>query len=306
MTALVTPFRNNAIDEEAYRAFIEWQIAEGIHGLVPCGTTGESATLTHAEHERVIEICIDQAAGRVPVLAGSGSNNTAEAIALTKFAQKAGADGALLITPYYNKPTQEGLYDHYSAVAKAVDLPLVPYNVPGRTGCNLLPPVALRLANEFPHICGIKEATGNMVQGTEILREAPARFSVLSGDDLTAFPLISLGARGLISVTSNIMPSRVVALCNEALSGNFELARKLHDELFPVSQAMFMVSNPIPVKTALAMLGRMTSEMRLPLCQMEPEQHEKLRTILVTAGILPDPEATESAEDAEEVTEQKE
>lgn len=296
MTALVTPFKNNAIDEEAYRAFIEWQIAEGIHGLVPCGTTGESATLTHAEHERVIEICIDQAAGRVPVLAGAGSNNTSEAIALTKFAQKAGADGALLITPYYNKPTQQGLYEHYSAIANSVDLPLIPYNVPGRTGCNMLPPVVARLAKEFPHIAGIKEATGSMIQGSELLESCPVRFSVLSGDDLTAFPLIALGAKGVISVTSNIVPSRVVSLCNEALSGNMELARAYHHQLFPLSQAMFMASNPIPVKTALAMMGKMTSEMRLPLCQMEPEKQEELRRILIGNGILPAPETGETAQ----------
>ena len=297
MTALVTPFKNNAVDEEAYRAFIEWQIAEGIHGLVPCGTTGESATLSHAEHERVIEICIDQAAGRVPVLAGAGSNNTSEAIALTMFAKKAGADGALLITPYYNKPTQEGLYEHYSAIAKAVDLPLVPYNVPGRTGCNMLPPVISRLAKEFSHIVGIKEATGSMVQASEILESCPNRFSVLSGDDLTAFPLIAMGARGLISVTSNIVPSRVVAMCNEAMTCNMELARKYHHELFPLSQAMFMVSNPIPVKTALAMMGKMTDEMRLPLCAMSEEQQADLRKILEKYDLVEIPPAPEAKEE---------
>ncbi len=290
MTALVTPFRNNTIDEEAYRGFIEWQIDSGIHGLVPCGTTGESATLTHAEHERVIEICIDQAAGRVPVLAGAGSNNTAEAIALTKFAKSAGADGALLITPYYNKPTQEGLYEHYKAVATAVDLPLVPYNVPGRTGCNLLPPVIARLAREFPdQIVGLKAATGDMKQGSETLEQCPARFCVLSGDDLTAFPLIALGARGVISVTSNIAPDRVVAMCNAAIAGKMDTARDLHHRLFPLSQAMFMVSNPIPVKTALSMLGRMGSEMRLPLCPMNESQQAALRQILIDQQLLAEP-----------------
>jgi len=193
LTALVTPFRNNALDEEAYRAFIEHQISEGIHGLVPCGTTGESATLTHEEHERVIEICIDQVKGRVPVLAGAGSNNTMEAIRLTKFAQKAGADGALLITPYYNKPTQEGLYQHFKAIAQAVDMPLVPYNVPGRTGCNLLPATLARMARDFPNIVGVKEATGDLVQGSRVLESCPENFSVLSGDDFTALPLMALG-----------------------------------------------------------------------------------------------------------------
>lgn len=208
LTALVTPFRNNSLDEATYRAFIEHQINAGIHGLVPCGTTGESATLSHEEHERVIEICIDQAKGRVPVLAGAGSNNTTEAIRLARFAKKAGADGALLITPYYNKPTQEGLYQHYKAIAKAVDLPLVPYNVPGRTGCNLLPPTLARLAHDFSNIVGVKEATGDMSQASRILESCPEGFCVLSGDDFTALPLMALGGKGVISVTSNVAPDR--------------------------------------------------------------------------------------------------
>ena len=286
MTAMVTPFKNKAIDEEAFRAFIEWQISEGIHGLVPCGTTGESATLSHAEHEQVIEICIDQVAGRIPVLAGAGSNNTEEAIALTKFAQKAGADGALLITPYYNKPTQEGLYRHYKAIATAVDFPLVPYNVPGRTGCNMLPPTVAKLAEEFPNICGIKEATGDMAQASMVLESVPARFSLLSGDDLTAFPAIMLGGRGVISVTSNIAPARVVAMCNACMSGDVVKARELHHALFPLNKAMFMVSNPIPVKTALNMMGKMSSEMRLPLCEMNEEEQKKLTDILKEQGII--------------------
>lgn len=287
MTALVTPFKANAVDEEAFRALIEWQISEGIHGLVPCGTTGESATMSHAEHQRVIEICIDQAAGRVPVLAGAGSNNTAEAISLTRFAKSAGADGALLITPYYNKPTQEGLYEHYKAIAQAVDLPLVPYNVPGRTGCNMLPPVVAKLAKEFPHIVGLKAATGDMRQGSETIAACPARFSVLSGDDFTAFPLICLGAKGLISVTSNIAPAKVVSMCNAAVAANIEEAAKIHYELLPLHAALFMVSNPIPVKTALAMMGKMTPELRLPLCPMSAEKQAELRQVLIEQGLLP-------------------
>lgn len=292
MTALVTPFKDNAIDEEGYRAFIEWQIAEGIHGLVPCGTTGESATLSHAEHERVIEICIDQAAGRVPVLAGAGSNNTSEAISLAKFAKNAGADGALLITPYYNKPTQDGLYEHYKAIAKAVDLPLVPYNVPGRTGCNMLPPVVARLAREFSHIVAIKEATGNLCQASEILEACPSRFGLLSGDDLTAFPLMTLGGCGVISVTSNIAPGRVVAMSNAAISGDVAKGRELHHSLYPLSRAMFMVSNPIPVKTALNMMGKMSDELRLPLWPMTEEEKSSLRTVLVECGVLPEANPT--------------
>lgn len=286
MTALVTPFKNNTVDEETYRAFIERQITEGIHGLVPCGTTGESATLSHEEHERVIEICIDQAKGRVPVLAGAGSNNTSEAICLALFAKKAGADGALLITPYYNKPTQEGLYLHFKAIAETVDLPLVLYNVPGRTGCNMLPPVLSRLARDFSNIVGVKEATGDMVQGSETLEACPESFSVLSGDDLTALPLMALGGRGVISVTSNLVPGRVAAMCNAFAEGDPAGAARLHHELFPLHQAMFMESNPIPAKTALALMGRMESEMRLPLCPMSESGKARLIEVLHRQGLL--------------------
>lgn len=286
LTALVTPFKNNTVDEEAYRAFIERQITEGIHGLVPCGTTGESATLSHEEHERVIEICIDQAKGRVPVLAGAGSNNTSEAIRLALFAKKAGADGALLITPYYNKPTQEGLYQHFKAIAEAVDLPLVPYNVPGRTGCNMLPPVLSRLAHDFSHIVGVKEATGDMVQGSLVLESCPTDFSVLSGDDLTALPLMALGGKGVISVTSNLAPGRVAAVWNAFASGDLAGAARLHHELLPLHQVMFVESNPIPVKTALALMGQMTDEMRLPLCPMSESGKAKLIEVLRQQGLL--------------------
>ena len=286
MTALVTPFKNNTVAEETYRAFIERQNTEGIHGLVPCGTTGESATLSHEEHERVIEICIDQAKGRVPVLAGAGSNNTSEAIRLALFAKKAGADGALLITPYYNKPTQEGLYLHFKAIAETVDLPLVLYNVPGRTGCNMLPPVLSRLARDFSNIVGVKEATGDMVQGSETLEACPESFSVLSGDDLTALPLMALGGRGVISVTSNLVPGRVAAMCNAFAKGDPAGAARLHHELFPLHQAMFMESNPIPAKTALALMGRMESEMRLPLCPMSESGKARLIEVLRRQGLL--------------------
>ena len=277
MTALVTPFKNGVIDEEAYRKLIDWQIEQGIQGLVPCGTTGESATLTHEEHERVIEICIEQAAGRVPVLAGAGSNNTAEAIRLVRFAKNAGADGALLITPYYNKPTQEGLYQHYGAIARAVDLPLVPYNVPGRTGCNLLPATLARLAKDFPTIVGVKEATGDMAQASLTIESCPKEFSLLSGDDFTALPLMSIGGTGLISVTSNIVPDKVSQMCKAAAKGDFTAARKIHHEIFDLHHAMFMVTNPIPVKTALALMGRMDMEMRLPLWPMQDADREKLQ-----------------------------
>ena len=286
LTALVTPFKNGAVDEAAYREFIEFQISEGIHGLVPCGTTGESATLSHEEHERVIEICIDQVKGRVPVLAGAGSNNTIEAIRLTRFAQKAGAAGALLITPYYNKPTQEGLYRHFKAIAEAVDMPLVPYNVPGRTGTNLLPATLSRLAHEFPNIVGVKEATGDMRQCSLIMEQCPKGFSLLSGDDFTALPLMSIGGSGVISVTSNIVPGKVAAMYNAFAKGDIATAMGIHHDLFVLHQAMFMESNPIPVKTALALMGRMTDEMRLPLCPLTDEHLERLKNVLASKGLL--------------------
>ncbi len=286
ITALVTPFKNGKMDEPAYRALIEHQIEAGIHGLVPCGSTGESATLSMAEHEEVIEICIDQVKGRVPVLAGAGSNNTVEAISLTQSAQKAGADGALLLTPYYNKPTQEGLYQHYGAIAKAVDIPLVPYNVPGRTGCNMLPPVVGRLAKDFPQIVGIKEATGDLVQGCEVIEACPENFLVLSGDDLTALPLILMGGAGVISVSSNIIPEKMVAMYNAYKNGDIKKAVSIHHELLPLHRAMFIETNPQPVKTALALMGQMEADLRLPLCAMSKENTDKLSSILKAFQLL--------------------
>lgn len=285
-TALVTPFKDGTIDEEGFRQFIEWQIEQGINGLVPCGTTGESATLTHSEHERAIEICIHQAKGRVCVLAGAGSNNTAEAIRLTQFAKKAGADGALLITPYYNKPTQEGLYQHFKAIAKEVALPLVPYNVPGRTGCNLLPSTLGRLANELPTIVGVKEATGDLTQVSEVLECCPTGFQVLSGDDFTVLPLLAIGGSGVISVTSNVAPAKMAGLCKAFAAGNIPLARQLHFELAPLNRAMFLETNPLPVKTALAMMGRMANDFRLPLCALSTANTEKLRAVLQQTGLV--------------------
>lgn len=286
ITALVTPFKNGKIDEPAYRALIEHQIKAGIHGLVPCGSTGESATLSMAEHEQVIEICIDQVKGRVPVLAGAGSNNTVEAIALTKFAKTAGASGALLLTPYYNKPTQEGLYQHYSAIAQAVDIPLVPYNVPGRTGCNMLPPVVGRLAKDFKQIVGIKEATGDLVQGCEVIEACPEDFLVLSGDDLTALPLILMGGAGVISVSSNIVPEKMVEMYTAYKDGDLQRAVKIHHSLVPLHRAMFIETNPQPVKTALALMGQMEADLRLPLCSMSQEHTDFLKKVLKDYQLL--------------------
>lgn len=286
LTAIVTPFRNGKVDEDAYRALIDWQIAEGVSGLVPCGTTGESATLSHEEHQRVIKICVEQVRGRVKVLAGSGSNNTLEAIHLTRFAREAGADGALLITPYYNKPTQEGLYRHYAAIAREVEgFPLVAYNVPGRTGCNMLPPTVGRLAKEFPNFAGIKEATGSMVQGSEVLEACPDSFCVLSGDDFTALTLWALGGCGLISVTANILPRAMSDMWNAFSRGDIRKAAAMHHALFPVHHAMFLESNPIPVKTSLALMGRIDDEMRLPLSPLSEAHRDELLTVLRQAGL---------------------
>ena len=212
ITALLTPFKNGTIDEEAYRAHIEWQIEQGVNGVVPCGTTGESATMSHAEHESAIRICIDQVKGRVPVIAGAGSNNTVEAISLTRFAKKAGADAALLISPYYNKPTQEGIFQHFKAINDEVALPMFVYNVPGRTGSNVLPATQARMARELEHVIGCKEATANLVQISNILEQCPEDYILLSGDDFTVLPTYAVGGKGVISVTANVLPDMMSAL----------------------------------------------------------------------------------------------
>lgn len=275
-TALVTPFRNGRVDEERYRELVEWQIAEGIDGLVPCGTTGESATLTHEEHERVITICIDQAKKRVPVIAGAGSNNTKEAIRLTAFAKEAGADAALHITPYYNKPTQQGLFEHFKAIGNAVDLPLLVYNVPGRTSVNVAAPTMGRIYKEIANVVGAKEATGDMTHVSNILEACDDRFELLSGDDFTVLTSLVLGGCGVISVVSNLLPKKMARLCAAFREGKLEEARTLHYEMMPLSRACFIETNPIPVKTALAKMGKMDIEMRLPLVPMAPENEKKL------------------------------
>lgn len=285
-TALVTPFTNGEVDEEAYRRHIEWQIEQGIDGLVPCGTTGESATLSHAEHGKVIRICVEQVNKRVPVLAGAGSNNTREAIELTRYAKDAGADGALLITPYYNKPTQEGLVAHFKAIAKDVPMPFVVYNVPGRTALNLLPATVARMAREIPEVIGIKEATGDLKQGSEVVEFCPKGFTVLSGDDFTVLPLLAVGGQGVISVVSNVMPAQMAGMCKAYFAGDMATAQKLHYEMNPVSRAMFFETNPVPVKTALDMMGRMPFAVRLPLVEMLPANRDKLAAVLKDAGLV--------------------
>lgn len=285
-TALVTPFRNGKVDEETYRAFVEWQIGEGIDGLVPCGTTGESATLTHQEHEEVIRICIDQAKKRVPVIAGAGSNNTAEAIRLTKFAKEAGADAALHITPYYNKPTQQGLFEHFKAIGEAVDLPIIVYNVPGRTSVSISPATMARMYKEIPNVVGIKEATGDMAHVSDVIEFAGQGLDTLSGDDFTVLPLLALGGTGVISVVSNLLPRKMAAMCAAWRAGDVAKARALHYEMMPISRACFVETNPIPVKTALAKMGKMGMEMRLPLVPMQLENEKLLDKALRDLSLI--------------------
>jgi len=285
-TALVTPYKNNNIDEEAYRAHIEWQLEQGIDGVVPCGTTGESATLTHEEHKRVISICVDQVKGRVPVIAGAGSNCTSEAADLTRHAKEAGADAALLITPYYNKPTPEGLVAHFKAIASEVSIPFFIYNVPGRTSLNVLPWTVARIFNEIPEAIGIKEATGDLKQVSEVVEACGPDLIVLSGDDFTILPLMSVGGHGVISVVSNIIPAKVHFMCRAYAEKDLEQAKKLHFDMAPLCRAMFLETNPIPVKTALFMMGKMNKEFRLPLVPMLPENEERLKHVLVAGGLL--------------------
>jgi len=285
-TALVTPFSNGQLDEDAYRKLIEWQIQSGINGVVPCGTTGESATMSHDEHKRVIRICVDQVKGRVPVLAGAGSNNTAEAVELTRFAKEAGADGALLITPYYNKPTQEGLYQHFKRIASEVSMPFIVYNVPGRTSVNLLPTTVARLNKDIPDVIGIKEATGDLNQVSQVLEYCGPDFQVLSGDDFTVLPLLSVGGCGVISVVSNILPDKMSGLCSAWFAGDLQRARELHFLLASFSRMMFIETNPIPAKTALSLMGRIRLEMRLPLTPLSPANAETLQAFLADKGLI--------------------
>jgi 4-hydroxy-tetrahydrodipicolinate synthase len=284
--ALLTPFKNGTIDEEAYRAHIEWLLEQGVNGMVPCGTTGESATMTHEEHESAIRICIDQVKGRVPVIAGSGSNNTVEAISLTRFAKNAGADAALLISPYYNKPTQEGIFRHFKAVNDEVSLPMFVYNVPGRTGSNILPATMARMARELEHVIGCKEATANLTQISDIIEQCPEEFTLLSGDDFTVLPTYAVGGKGVISVTANVLPGMMSALTAACERGDYGEARRLHYALEPMNRAMFAESNPIPCKTALSLMGRMSGDFRLPLCPASEKTVVLLQDLLKTYGCL--------------------
>ncbi len=279
LSAIVTPFRDGEVDERALRDHIEWQIQSGVDGIVPCGSTGESATLTHEEHDRVIKITIEQTRRRVPVVAGTGSNSTAEAIRLTASAREMGADGALMISPYYNKPTQEGIFRHYKMIAQAVDLPLIVYNIPGRTGSNIAPETFARLC-EIRNIVGIKEASGSMDQISDIRRMCGDRLTILSGDDSTVVPIMALGGKGVIATISNIMPREMHDLAAAGLAGDFARMREIHYRMLPLMRAIFVETNPIPVKQAVAFMGRCTNELRMPLCPMSAPAAEKLKTVM--------------------------
>ncbi len=285
IVAIITPFKNGAIDEEKLRELVEFQIVNGTDAIVPCGTTGEASTLDYAEHYRVIEIVIQQAKKRVPVIAGTGSNSTTEAIELTARSKELGADGALLVTPYYNKPSQEGLYRHYKAVAEAVALPLVLYNVPGRTSVNLLPETVARLA-EIPSIVGIKEASGSLQQASEIIARCGEKLDVISGDDFITLPMMACGAKGVISVVANIMPKEVAALVDAFSAGKLEDARQWHLKLLSIANAMFIETNPVPVKTAVALMGMATDEVRLPLAPLSEANRTKLAGIMKEYGLI--------------------
>jgi 4-hydroxy-tetrahydrodipicolinate synthase len=285
LIAIVTPFKNGKLDERALGDLIEWQISSGTHGIVPCGTTGESATLTHAEHDRVVAFTVEVARRRVPVIAGTGSNSTEEAIALTKHAKTAGADGALLITPYYNKPTQEGLFLHYKAVAEAVDLPLVLYNIPGRTGVNMMASTIARLT-ACRTIVAVKEGSGSVQQASEIIQLCGERMTVLAGDDALTLPMMAVGGKGVITVTANLVPREMAQLVNACLAGRLEDARVMHYRLYPLFTALFYETNPIPVKEALQMMGKIDREMRLPLCPMGTDNREKLLHVMKEAGLV--------------------
>ncbi len=283
--AIVTPFRDGKIDREALADLIEFQIENGTSAIVPCGTTGESATLSHNEHEELVGLVIELVGGRVKVIAGTGSNSTAEAVRLTASAKKAGADGALVITPYYNKPTQEGLYRYYRTIAEEVDIPIVMYNVPGRTGVNLQPSTIARLA-DITNIVAVKEASANLSQMTEIIALCGGRVTLLSGDDFIILPILSIGGKGVISVAANIVPSKVAQLIKLFNDGDLNGARKIQLELFPLCQAMFYETNPIPVKTALALMGKIQEGLRPPLCPMSEQNLAKLKNVLADYGLL--------------------
>ncbi|PYN01420.1 MAG: 4-hydroxy-tetrahydrodipicolinate synthase [Candidatus Rokuibacteriota bacterium] len=284
--AMVTPFRDGKVDEAKLRELVEFHVTHGTDGLVPCGTTGESPTLSHDEHKRVVETVIEAARGRIKVVAGTGSNSTSEAIDLTKHAERAGANGALVVNPYYNKPTQEGLYRHYRAVAESVTIPIVAYNIQSRTAVNVEPDTLARLARDVRNIVGVKEASGSLDQMSQVILACGPDFSVLSGDDNITLPLLAIGGSGVISVIANILPRETSDMVHAALDGDWKRARDLHYRLFPLARAAFLETNPIPIKEAMAMAGMIEPEFRLPMCRMSDANRAQLRAILKAYALV--------------------
>jgi len=285
IVAIVTPFKNGKVDEEALRRLIEEQIAAGTDGIAPCGTTGESTTLSHEEHDRVIEITIDAVRKRVPVIAGTGSNSTAEALRLTRHAWEVGADAALMVCPYYNRPTQEGLYQHYRTIAEEIPIPIIIYNIASRTGVNMLPETLAKLAT-IPNIVGVKEASGSLKQMSDVIQLCGPDFSVLSGDDIFTLALLAIGGKGVISVISNVVPADMAAMVDAFAAGDLQKARSLHYRMSPLIDALFIETNPIPAKAALSFMGKIDYELRLPLCRMSPKNEESLKAVMKTYGLL--------------------
>jgi 4-hydroxy-tetrahydrodipicolinate synthase len=285
ITAIVTPFKNGKVDFDTLKKLVEFQIKNGSSGIVPCGTTGESATLSHEEHESVIEFTVKQTKGRIKIIAGTGSNNTAEAIRLTKFAKTAGADAALLVSPYYNRPTQKGLYEHFKTIADKVDVPIILYNIQSRTGVNIEPETISRLVKECKNIVGVKEASGSLEQMTKIKFLCPD-IDLLSGDDALTLPLLSIGGCGVISVVANIVPQDVSDMVSNYLNGKIEKAKKLHYKLFPLIKSMFIETNPTCIKTAMGLMNVCSAEMRLPLTSMEDSNLVKLKKSLQDYGLV--------------------
>ncbi|HOK80042.1 MAG TPA: 4-hydroxy-tetrahydrodipicolinate synthase [bacterium] len=285
IVAIVTPFKNGKFDKESFRKLIEFQISNGTDGIVPVGCTGEAATLTHDEHKEVIDFTLEIVNRRVPVIAGTGSNSTAEALELTKFARDSGCNGALIITPYYNKPTPDGLYKHYKKIAEEIDIPILLYNVPSRTGISILPETVAHLA-ELKNIVGIKEASGSLDQVSKIISLCGENFVVLSGDDSMTLPIMAVGGKGVISVAANIMPAQVSQMVHAALSGNWSEAQKMHIKLFNMFKALFIETNPIPVKTCLSLMGKIELELRMPLTPPSEENRKKLESIIKQYGLI--------------------
>jgi 4-hydroxy-tetrahydrodipicolinate synthase len=285
MVALVTPFRDGKVDWRSLEGLVDFHIQNGTHGIVPCGTTGESATLSHEEHDEVIATVIKAVNKRVPVIAGTGSNSTEEAVRLTRAAEKAGADGALMISPYYNRPTQEGIYQHYKKVAAAVGIPIIVYNIPGRTGSKIEPETLARLA-EIKNIAGVKEATGSVDQAIDVIRLCGDNLAVYSGEDTLTFSLMALGGKGVISTVANITPREMSQLAEACLQGNWEKGRELQLKLVPLIRSVFIETNPIPVKTALSLMGRCAPELRLPLTPMSEGALKKLKKAMIDFGLL--------------------